>query len=159
MRMLVPTPGTNIRRTIHGAIHLATGAFHYHVSIKNVSEVFCYFLQQLLHAYPTAPVIAVICDNGTTHHPRITRDWLADHPRLLLIEGARYSPQDNPVERVWAALKHWIANTAPQTIAGRVNQAHTYFRHRTTTQMLTTAAPWTSPWLPDGYGQDFCQRA
>jgi len=32
-----------------------------------------------------------------------------------------------------------------------------FFKHRTNTQNLTTAAPWTStsPWLPDGYGQDF----
>ncbi|MEU1736106.1 bacterial transcriptional activator domain-containing protein, partial [Streptosporangium sp. NPDC020145] len=26
--------------------------------------------------------------------------------------GARYSPHDNPVERIWAALKAFIANTA-----------------------------------------------
>lgn len=48
VRRLVPTPGTNIRRTLHGAVNLATGAFYYHVSHKNVSVVFCYFLQQLL---------------------------------------------------------------------------------------------------------------
>ncbi|HEX8345535.1 MAG TPA: IS630 family transposase, partial [Actinoplanes sp.] len=36
----------------------------------------------------------------------------------------------------------------------RVRQAHAFFRHRTPTQNLTTAAPWTSPWLPEGYGQD-----
>jgi hypothetical protein len=33
---------------VHGAINLATGAWHHHVSVKNVSVVFCYFLQQLL---------------------------------------------------------------------------------------------------------------
>jgi transposase len=159
VRRLVPTPGTNIRRTLHGAINLATGAFHYHVSVKNVSVVFCYFLQQLLDAYPTAPVVAVVCDNGGTHHSGITRDWLADHPRLLLIEAARYSPHDNPVERVWAALKTWIANSAPQTITGRVRQAHAFFQQRTSTQMLATAAPWSCPWLPDGYGQDFWKAA
>ncbi|HWO62236.1 MAG TPA: IS630 family transposase, partial [Umezawaea sp.] len=32
---------------------------------------------------------------------------------------------------------------------------HTYFRGRTTEQNLTTAAPWTSPWLPEGFGQEF----
>lgn len=26
-------------------------------------------------------------------------------------------------------------------------------------QMLTTAVPWISPWLPKDYGQDFWQRA
>ena len=153
-RHRVLTPGTNQRRTLHGAVNLLTGAWHHHVSVHNVSVVFCYFLEQLLTAYPDAPVVAVICDNGTTHHSGITRRWLADNPRLHLITGARYSPQDNPVERIWAAMKHHLANTAPATMADRVRQAHIFFRHRTPAQNLTTTAPWTSPWLPPGYGQD-----
>lgn len=155
VRHQVMTPGTNRRRTLHGAVNLATGAFHHHVSVRNVSVVFCYFLDMLLTAYPDAPIVAVICDNGTTHHSKITQRWLAEHPRLQLITGARYSPQDNPVERMWAVLKQHIANTAPATMADRVRQAHAFFRHRTPAQNLTTTAPWTTPWLPDGYGQDF----
>lgn len=153
IRHRVLTPGSNIRRTLHGAVNLATGAFHHHVSVRNVSVVFCYFLDLLLAAYPTAPVVAVICDNGSTHHSKTTKRWLAEHPRLLLIEGARYSPQDNPVERIWAALKQHIANTAPATMADRIRQAHAFFRNRSNIQNLTTAAPWTSPWLPESYGQ------
>jgi transposase len=153
IRHRVMTPGTNQRRTLHGALNLATGAWHHHVSVRNVSVVFCYFLDLLLAAYPNAPVVAVICDNGSTHHSTTTRQWLADHPRLLLIPGARYSPQDNPVERIWAALKQHIANTAPATMADRLRQAHAFFRNRSHGHNLTTAAPWTSPWLPDGYGQ------
>lgn len=145
LRHRILTPGSNIRRTVHGAINLVTGTWHHHVSVRNVSVVFCYFLQQLLDAYPDAPVVAVLCDNGTTHHSGITKRWLTKHPRLLLIEGAKYSPQDNPVERIWAGLKHHLANTAPATMADRVRQTHAYFRDRTTEQTLTTAAPWTSP--------------
>jgi transposase len=159
LRHRILTPGKNVRRTLHGAIDLATGTVHHHVSVKNVSVVFCYFLQQLLDAYPNAPVVAVICDNGGTHLSGITRQWLDEHPRLLLLRGARYSPQDNPVERIWAALKQHIANTAPATMADRVRQAHAFFQHRTDTQNLTTAAPWTSPWLPPRYGQDFWSGA
>jgi transposase len=155
LRHRILTPGSNLRRTIHAAINLTTGAWHHHVSVTNVSVVFCYFPEQLPAAYPDAPVVAVICDNGTTHHSKITQRWLADHPRLLLIEGAKYSPQDNPVERMWAALKQYIANTAPATMADRIRQAHAFFRNRSADQNLTTTAPWTSPWLPDGYGQDF----
>jgi hypothetical protein len=101
-RHRILTPGSNIRRTLHGAINLATGTWHHHVSVTNVSVVFCYFLQKLLDAHPDAPAVAVLCDNGSTHHSGITQRWLTAHPRLVLIEGAKYSPQDNPVERVWA---------------------------------------------------------
>jgi hypothetical protein len=72
LRHRILTPGTNVRRTVHGAVNLLTGAVHHHVSVKNVSVVFCYFLQQLLDAYPHAPAIAVITDNGSTHHSKIT---------------------------------------------------------------------------------------
>jgi len=159
LRHRILTPGTNVRRTMHGAVNLLTGAWHHHVSVKNVSVVFCYFLQQLLDAYPHAPVIAVITDNGSTHHSDITKRWLAEHPRIQVIEGAKYSPQDNPTERIWAVLKRHLANTAPATITDRAHQAHTFFQHRTDTQNLTTAAPWTSPWLPEGYGKDLQEGA
>lgn len=52
IRHRVWTPGSNIRRTIHSAINLATGAWHHHASVRNVSVVFCYFLQQLLAHFP-----------------------------------------------------------------------------------------------------------
>jgi transposase len=155
VRHRIMTPGTNVRRTVFGAVNLVTGMVHHHIAVKGVSVVFCYFLDMLLHAYPDAPVVAVICDNGSIHHSKITQRWLHAHPRLHLLHGAKYSPQDNPTERVWAAMKTWISNTAPATIADRVRQAHAFFRHHTPAQMLTTTAPWTSPWLPDGYGQDF----
>jgi transposase len=154
LRHRIWTPGRNRRRSLFGAINLATGQWHYHVAVKCVSEVLCYFLQQLLDTYPDAPTVAVICDNDSTHHSAYTRTWLDEHPRLLLLTGARYSPQDNPVERIWASLKQWIANTAPATMADRIRQAHHFFRHRTHQQNLTTAAPWTSPWLPKSYGQN-----
>lgn len=159
VRHLVPTPGSNQRRSLFGALNLATGAWHYHLARKCVSVVFCHFLEQVLAAYPDVPVVAVLADNDTTHTSGITTRWLAAHPRLVLITGAKYSPQDNPVERVWASLKRAIANTAPATMAGRVRQAQAFFRHRSADQMLATAAPWSSPWLPEGYGQDFLEAA
>jgi transposase len=130
IRHRIMTPGKNLRRTVHGAVNLATGQVHHHVSVKNVSVVFCYFLQQLLDAYPNATAVAVICDNGGTHLSGITQQWLNENPRLHLIKGARYSPQDNPVERIWAAMKHHTANTAPATMADRIRQTHAFFQHR-----------------------------
>ena len=40
--------------------------------------------------------------------------------------GARYSPHDNPVERVWGALKAYLANSLTPTMAGRIRQVHTF---------------------------------
>jgi transposase len=107
------TPGTNRRRTIFGAVDLASGRFHYQVTRKAISASFTGFCQQLLAAYPAAPVVAVICDNVPIHRSKLVRRWLAAHPRLLVLHGARYSPHDNPVERIWGVLKAWLAKQTP----------------------------------------------
>jgi transposase len=158
-RQQVMTPGTNRRRTIFGAVDLHTGRFLYQVTHKAVSVSFTGFCEQLLVAYPAAPTVAVICDNVIIHRSKIVQRWLATHPRLRVLHGARYSPHDNPVERIWAVLKAWLANSPTLTIQGRIRQVHAFFRERSPTQMLATAAPHSSPWLPTGYVQNFRQAA
>jgi transposase len=158
-RQQVMTPGKNRRRTIFGAVELRTGRFFYQVAHKAVSASFIAFCEQLLAAYPAAPQVAVVCDNVIIHRSKIVGRWLAAHPRVVVLHGARYSPHDNPVERIWGALKAWLANSPTLTIQGRVRQVHAYFRQRSPTQMLATAAPHTSPWLPEGYVQNFRQAA
>jgi transposase len=158
-RQQVMTPGKNRRRTIFGAVELATGRWCYQVTRKAVSASFTAFCEQLLATYPTAPVVAVICDNVIIHRSKIVQRWLRTHPRLLVLHGARYSPHDNPVERVWGALKAWLANSPTLTIQGRVRQVHAFFCQRTPAQLLATAAPHSSPWLPEGYMQNFREAA
>jgi hypothetical protein len=51
-----------------------------------------------------------------------------------------------------------VANTAVSW-PGRLRQIHSFFRSRSTDQMLATARPWTSPWLPPGYEQNFWNAA
>jgi transposase len=158
-RQRVMTPGSNRRRTIFGAVDLVSGHFLYQVTGKAISAGFTAFCEQLLVAYPAAPVVAVICDNVSIHRSKIVQRWLSAHSRLRVLHGARYSPHDNPVERIWGALKAWLANNPTLTIQGRVRQVHAFFRQRTTAQMLATAAPYSSPWLPADYVQNFRQAA
>jgi hypothetical protein len=81
-----------------------------------------------------------------------------------VLHGARYSLHDNPVERIWGTLKAWLANnrgpvTPTLTIQGRIRQVHAFFRDRTPVQILATAAPHSSPWIPENYLQHFRQAA
>jgi transposase len=152
-------PGSNQRRTIFGAIDLHSGRFLYQVCRKAVSANFTAFGEQLLAAYPTAPVVAVVCDNVIIHPSKIVQAWLASHPRVRVLHGARSRPHDNPVERIWGALKAYLANSPTPTMAGRIRQVHAFLRQRSPTQLLVTAAPHSSPWLPDQYGQNFREAA
>ena len=83
----------------------------------------------LAEAFPRAPVIVVICDNDSIHHARAVTSYLQEHRRLEVLYGARYSPHDNPAERIWAALKNYVANTAVSW-PGRLRQIHSFFRAR-----------------------------
>jgi hypothetical protein len=76
-----------------------------------------------------------------------------------VLHGARYSPHDNPVERIWGALKAWLANTPTLTIQGRIRQVHACFRQRSPAHLLATAAPSSSPWLPNDFMQNFRRAA
>jgi transposase len=158
-RQQVMTPGTNRRRTIFGAVELASGRWFYQITRKAVSVSFTAFCEQLLAAYPAAPLVAVVCDNVIIHHSKLVQRWLAAHPRMRVLHGARYSPHDNPVERIWGALKAWLANTPTLTIQGRLRQVHAFFQVRSPAQILATAAPHSSPWLPESYVQNFKEAA
>ena len=156
-RPQIPTPGTNRQVTVFGAIEMTTGQWVYQLGRRRAAD-FIAFLRALAQFFPAAPLIVVICDNDSIHHARAVTRYLDKQPRLEVLYGARYSPHDNPVERIWGGLKNYVANTAV-TWPGRLRQIHSYFRNRSPDQMLDTAAPWTSPWLPPGYEQNFWNAA
>ena len=156
-RPQVLTPGKNRKVTVLGALEMSTGEWVYRLGRRCTAD-FIALLQMLAEAFPQAPVIAVICDNDSIHHARKVTAYLKENPRLELLYGARYSPHDNPAERIWGALKNYVANTAVSW-PGRLRQIHAFFRARSPDEMLATAAPWTSPWLPPGYEQNFWNAA
>jgi transposase len=156
-RPQIGTPGKNRQVTVSGALEVSTGRWVYRLGRRCAAD-FIALLRELEAAVPRAPRIVVICDNDSIHHARAIQTFLDEHPRIEVLYGARYSPHDNPTERIWAALKHHIANTSPDW-PGRRRQIHAFFRTRSPDQMLTTAAPWTSPWLPLGYEHNFWNTA
>jgi transposase len=156
-RPQIPTPGKNRQVTVYGAVEMTTGQWVYRLGRRCAAD-FIILLQMLAEAFPRAPKIVVIVDNDSIHHARAVTAYLDKHPRLEVLYGARYSPHDNPVERVWAGLKNYVANTSI-TWPGRLRQIHSFFRNRSPDQMLAMAAPWTSPWLPPGYEQSFWNAA
>jgi hypothetical protein len=152
-RPQILTHGKNRQVTVFGAIEVTTGAWVYRRGRRCAAD-FIALLAMLAQAFPQAPVIAVICDNDSIYRARAVTAHLEQHPRLELLYCARYSPHDDPVERIWAALTNYMANTAV-TWPGRLRQIYSFFRNRSPSRMLVTAAPWTSPWLPLGYEQNF----
>ncbi len=50
-------------------------------------------------------------------------------------------------------MKGHLANSPTLTMMRRIEEVHAFFRTRSRAQMLATAAPFNTPWLPAGYGQ------
>jgi hypothetical protein len=95
-RQPVKTPGTNRRRTIFGAVDLHSGRWLYQVTRKAVSASFAAFLELLLAAYPTAPTIAVVCDNVIIHCSKLVQRWLAAHPGSWCCMAPATAPTTTP---------------------------------------------------------------
>jgi transposase len=96
-RPQVLTPGTNRKVTVLGAVEVSTGRWVYRLGRRCAAD-FIALLQMIAEAFPLAPVIVVICDNDSIHHARTVTAYLDKQPRLELLYGARYSPNDNPAE-------------------------------------------------------------
>ena len=136
-----------------GALKMTTGAWVYRLG-RCCAADFIALLDQVLRAFPRAPAIVMICNNDSIHHARKVAAYLEKHPRLELLYGARYSSHDNPIERIWAALKNYVTSTTVTsttvTWPGRLRQIHSFFRDRSPGEMLATARALDQPLAATG---------
>jgi hypothetical protein len=56
-------------------------------------------------------------------------------------------------------MKRHLANSPTLTMLGRLQEVHAFFRARSRAQMLATASPFNTPWLPPGYGHKLWKAA
>jgi putative transposase len=73
------------------------------------------FLKRLLRQH-RGPIL-LVWDSAPIHTRRAVREFAASHPRLEVIVFPKYAPELNPVEYVWAQIKHALAGTAPLDLA------------------------------------------
>jgi transposase len=103
-----PTPGTNSTRALCGALHSRTGRWVYLVRERMRTADFLAFLEHLLVAYPTGPILLIV-DNFSRHTAHAGTAWLPAHPRWHLRYLPKYCSHLNPVERIWLRLKNPVA--------------------------------------------------
>jgi transposase len=85
-----------------GAVSLRTGKLVIAFEPKFNAESFQRFLQLLLIHCPHGKRLTLVLDNAKYHHARALQPWLHQHrKRLTLLFLPPYSPELNPIERVW----------------------------------------------------------
>jgi transposase len=68
----VPTPGTNVTRALFGALNIRTGRWVYLVRERMRTDDFLAFLEHLLVAYPTGPILLIV-DISAATPPTLSR--------------------------------------------------------------------------------------
>ena len=136
----IPTPGTNDRRSIFGALDIRTGKWVYQIFDRKRKEQFIEFLNHIASLYPTGR-IHIILDNYSIHKAKIVQEWLTSHPRVKLYYLPCYMPQLNPVEQIWWRLKGVVAaNRLYGTIDALIDAVKAFFKELTEPEALTLAA-------------------
>lgn len=123
-------------RKLMGAIELETGKLVWHLlpekkkGQKHTHRDFVAFLRQIAQTYSGRKVY-LICDNGPIHHGPALEKWLAEHPNQLQLEFLpAYSPQFNPIERLWKKVKrHYFHGHFFQKMADLATQIRKAMRH------------------------------
>jgi len=99
----IMTPGKNEKHYLAGALHLATGKVLYCLGPRKNNGLFRDLLTLLDNAYPASGVtrIYVVVDNYCIHKAKAVQQWLAHHPRFVLLWLPTYCPRANPIERAF----------------------------------------------------------
>jgi len=100
----IPTPGTNEKRYLAGALHAHTGKLVYVEAQRKDSELFVRLLLALRRAYRRARRIVLIVDNYIIHKSRLTKTFLTNNPKFALLFQPVYHPWVNVIERLWKQL-------------------------------------------------------
>ena len=127
-QLRVPTPGTNRKRAVFGALEPRTGRWFYRIFERKRAVEFIAFLEQLVQAYPGRPILLVL-DNASIHKAKVVGTWLKAHPTVELLWLPAYAGHEhNPVEKVWWRLKGQVAaNRLHGSIDALVDAVHAFF--------------------------------
>jgi transposase len=87
---------------LFGAVNLYDGQLVTQFSSKFDAITFQDFLKKLLRHRPFNRRMVVICDNARYHHATLLKPFLSEKHRALSLSFLPpYSPELNPIERVW----------------------------------------------------------
>ena len=130
----IPTPAYNASVWAYGAVDICTGQWISDVYDRFNSANFIDFLDQIVAACPTDPIILII-DHAPAHTAKKVTAWLATQPRVTILFLPKYASHLNPIERLWGVAKSKVvANHCYQTSAA-LRQAVFHFLDSITPQM------------------------
>jgi len=102
---VVLTPGKNVKRYVFGALNARTGGVVHGVAPHKNAATFVQFLDYLSGRYRRARRLHLVLDNYIIHKAACVQRYLATPGcRIVLHFLPPYSPDDNPIERLWKQM-------------------------------------------------------
>jgi transposase len=106
----LPTPGTNRKVWISGALNFKTGRFHWVSGERKNDELFIALLDRLRKTYRRHREPHLAVDNDASHASKRVERYVADSGgRIHLHPLPSWSPESNPVEVVWWSLHEAVS--------------------------------------------------
>jgi transposase len=98
------------RRTLFGCVEPITGKVITNVAERGNTVTFFKFLVNVCRAYPNQKVVMVV-DNVRYHHAKRLKPILEKYKhKLELVYLPAYSPDLNPIERIWWYMRKKISH-------------------------------------------------
>lgn len=106
----LPTPGTNRKVWISGALNFHTGRFHWVRGERRNDELFIRLLEKLRGIYRCHKELHLATDNDGSHTSKRVEKYVEDlGGRIRLHPLPSWSPESNPVELVWWSLHETVS--------------------------------------------------
>ena len=109
---------------IFGAVCIDNGRLVVSQENKFDAITFLSFLKQLLRHRRKDRMMVLILDNARWHHAKLLRPWLREHRHVLRLDFLPpYSPELNPIERVWKLTRRLCTHNRYFPALGELGQA------------------------------------
>jgi transposase len=118
------------RRTVLGAVDYRTGQMVLDVQAHGNTQTFINHLENLDGVYIAKNKIILVLDNVKFHHSNAVAQWIDDHPKFEVLYLPPYSPQLNPIERVWWYMRKSVThNRFVESMECRLEKFSHFFRY------------------------------
>ncbi len=98
------------RQTTFGSLNIASGQVTIDFADKGNYLSFRKHIKKLLRVYREASKIVLIVDNVRYHHAKLLKAFLERNPKIEIMYLPPYSPDFNPIERVWWYMRKSITH-------------------------------------------------
>ena len=99
-----------------------------HFKIINNSAngtIFMDFIKEILNKLPKTQNYYLLLDNARIHHSKIFKEFIKENNQIKLLFNVPYSPEYNPIEKVFNEIKHNLKqmNIKNNNIKNNINKA------------------------------------